>query len=87
MSIANKRTVLFSFSAGVWLAASILAVALVYELNRPLHEGGSTAVRVAPLTIALLAASWLAFASIASGWSARLVRQSRLIYARARRHP
>ena len=86
MSIANKRTVLFSFSAGVWLAASILAVALVYELNRPLHESGD-AVRVAPLTIALVAASWLALASIASGWSARLVRESRLIYARVRRHP
>jgi hypothetical protein len=86
MRIANKRTVLFSFSAGVWLAASILAVALVYELNRPLHESG-TAGRVAPLAIALLGASWLAFASFASGWSARLVRESRLIYTRVRRHP
>jgi|CZKU01.1.fsa_nt_gi hypothetical protein len=85
MSNANKRIVL-GVAVGLWLAASVLAISLVHELNRPLHDAGGVGGRVAPFVIALLAVGWLGFTSIGAGWGPRVVRQSQVIYARMR-HP
>jgi hypothetical protein len=84
MSIASKGT-LFGIGAGLWLAASVLAVSLVYELNRPLHAIGSAAA-FPPSAAAVLAVGWLALASILAGWGYRFLVRSRLGHAHVRRH-
>ena len=80
MSIASKRA-MFAVSAGLWFAASALAVFLVYELNRPLHAVGTAGTAVGPFAVALLAVGWLAFISVAFGWGSKVVRKSHLVHA------
>jgi hypothetical protein len=73
----KKRTV-SAVTAGVWIAALGSAAALIYELNRPLHEVGYAAVRWSPLASAMFACGWLALVSavFAWRWSIPLVRSA-----------
>ncbi len=69
-----KKGTLASITAGVWIAASGVAAALAYELNRPLYEIGRSGAALPPLAAALLAAGWLAVTGAIFGWRRTLVR-------------
>jgi hypothetical protein len=88
MRSASKRT-MYVLSAGLWFAASIFAVSLVYDLDRPLHAAGMGGLPLPPSAAAAIALGWLMFASAVLGWGRGALggpRESRLICARAR-HP
>ncbi len=68
-----KKGTLTGITAGVWIAASGVAAALAYELNRPLYEIGRSAAVLPPLAAALLAAGWLAAIGAIFGWRRTLV--------------
>lgn len=69
-----KKGTLTGITAGVWVAASGVAAALAYELNRPLYEIGHSGAALPPLAGALLAAGWLAMIGAIFGWRRPLVR-------------
>jgi hypothetical protein len=69
-----KKGTLTGITAGVWIAASGVAAALAYELNRPLYAMGHSGAALPPLAGALLAVSWLAAIGAIFGWRRTLVR-------------
>lgn len=48
-----KRRTAIAVTTGVWVLAVGSAVALTYELNRPLHWVSTTLLRAAPVSVAL----------------------------------
>jgi hypothetical protein len=68
-----KKGTLTGITAGVWIAASGVAAALTYELNRPLYGIGHSGAALPPLAAALLAAGWLALIGALFGWRRTLV--------------
>jgi hypothetical protein len=63
-----KTGTLVGITAGVWVAASGVAAALAYELNRPLSEIGHSGAVLPPFAAALLAAAWIAVTGVTFGW-------------------
>jgi len=72
-----KKGTLTSIALGVWIAASCVAAALAYELNRPLYEIGHAGAPFPAFAGALLAAAWLALAGAAFGWRRTPARATR----------
>ncbi|HTB73053.1 MAG TPA: hypothetical protein VK762_07405 [Polyangiaceae bacterium] len=68
-----KKGTLTGITAGVWIAASGVAAALAYELNRPLYQIGHSGAAFPPLAAALLATGWLAVTGAIFGWRRTLV--------------
>ena len=77
----NNNTAL-SVTAGLWAAAIGSAIALTYELNRPLHEAGASAHGMTPFIAALLAAGWIGLAGALVGGARRWRRPLQLALAR-----
>jgi hypothetical protein len=73
-------------TAGLWTAAVASAIALTYELNRPLHEGGLAAHGVTPFAAALLAAGWIGLVGVLFGAPWRSMRPVQLALARVHHH-
>jgi hypothetical protein len=63
-----ERRTLTTITAGVWIAASGVAAALAYELNRPLFEIGHSGAGLLPFACALLAGACLAATGTIFGW-------------------
>jgi hypothetical protein len=73
-------------TAGLWAAAVGSALALTYELNRPLHEAGAGAHGITPVVAALFAAGWIGLAGVLFGTPWRSLRPTQLVLARVQRH-
>jgi hypothetical protein len=86
MTMMKKRTAL-AVAAAIWIAASSSATALLYELNRPLHEVGMAGRGMTPVASILLAGGWLAVICVVYGWGWKVANEPELVYARATRHP
>ena len=89
MTAMKKRTA-YAVTASVWAAAIGAAAALVYELNRPLHEVAVASTALAPLASALLACGSVAlvFGLVVALWQSQLDHGPQLarVPARSSRH-
>jgi len=83
--ISMNKAAVTRVTAGLWAAAVWSAIALTYELNRPLHEAGVRAHGVTPFVAALLAAGWMGLAGTLFGGPWRQKPTADLALARARR--